>query len=130
MGVPTVNIPPGKKVTWVAFSMCAWDKTVEILDPNNNVIATGYKKYDNVNLQQLHLKSGPWVFNSGKGGDFKVRITSKQGSNPQFITSQDIIKKQGQPYGTTFIVCTEDDTNIDTDYNDCTVAISWTNRQG
>ncbi|MGB0522454.1 MAG: hypothetical protein ACPGJS_05815 [Flammeovirgaceae bacterium] len=132
MNYPVVNIPPGKQVIWGAFCQCAWDKTVEIVDPNGRTIATGYKKFDGVDLQQLRLKDGSWLFNSGNGGDFTVKIMSGQGT-PSFAMAQDTIYKyeQREPhYGTTVSICTEDDVNIDKDYNDCTVLLSWTNKQG
>ena len=130
MNYPKVNIPAGKQVMWNGFTMCEWDKTIEIISPEGQVLATGYKKYDSTQLQQLRLKNGEWIFNSGRGGDFTIKITSNPGGNPEFLTQTEPITKFGRPYATSFVVCTEDAPNIDKDFNDCTVVLSWTNQQG
>lgn len=118
------------KVSWVAFSMCAWAKSIALVDPNGNTVTEVYKKYPNTSVQQLRVKSGSYIFSTKAGGGiYKLKITT-QGNNARYKTMLDTIKIGSTPYANTFVVVLEDDINIDRDYNDCTALISWTNRQG
>lgn len=130
---PNTSVFPANKtvkVSWVGFSMCAWAKTVKLLDPNGNVVTEVYKKYPSTSIQQLRLKSGSYVFSTKTGGGiYKLEITTS-GNNAKYLTQLETIFIGATPYANTFLVVTEDDIRIDRDYNDCSILISWTNRQG
>ena len=132
---PTVNLPANQKIGWSAFTMCLYNKTLEIIAPDGTTVVAGAikKEPDQASFQLMKNNTAGsqgtgYTFDTGsQGGDYTIKITSTPGT-VQYAAGLMELEKGNKNYGNTFMVLSED--GGDGDYNDCTVFLTWTTYQG